>query len=93
VLVLAWSDLIAPAPTVVCLLGMPIGYFGSCAADDAAKMLTFAITRSTNPARDGSAQVRKIDSVSDSSMTFSAAKPLPSAKGPFMPVVVWSKVK
>lgn len=74
-------------------VGRYVGYFGNCAADDAAKTLTFNITRGTYPAWDGGAQVRKIGSISETGMTFTVAKPLPSAKGPMTPTVVWAKVK
>ena len=74
-------------------IGRYVGYFGTCDVDDAAKTLTFNITRATYPAWDGGKQVRKIDSISDSAMTFTVVTPIPSAKGPMTPTVVWAKMK
>ena len=73
-------------------VGRYIGYFGAYTVDEGGKLLTFKIVRSTNPGWDGTEQSRIIKDIGDT-MTFVTVKPIPSAKGPFTPTVIWARVK
>lgn len=72
--------------------GKYIAYFGTYAISDADKTLTFNIVRSSFPAWDGTQQKRIVTAAGDQ-LSFKAAAPIPSAKGPFVPTVVWDRVK
>ena len=72
--------------------GKFISYFGAYTVSDADKIVTLQIVRSSYPGWDGGA-VKRIITIAGDQMTFKAAAPIPSAKGPFTPVVVWDRVK
>lgn len=73
-------------------VGKFIAYFGSYGVDEASKTISFKIVRSSFPGWDGTEQKRVVTEIGDQ-MTFKSAAPIPSGKGPFTPVVVWSRVK
>lgn len=73
--------------------GRVIGYFGSYTVTDADKTLAFQIERATFPGWDGTTQKRIVSAIGPDQMTFQSAAPILSGKGPFTPVVVWSRVK
>jgi hypothetical protein len=73
-------------------VGKFIAYFGSYDVDEASKTISFKIVRSSFPGWDGTEQKRVVTEIGDQ-MTFKSGAPIPSGKGPFTPVVVWSRVK
>jgi Lipocalin-like domain len=73
-------------------VGKYISYFGTYEVSDADKVLSLKVVMGSFPGWDGTVQKRVIVSVGDQ-MTFKGAAPIPSAKGPFTPVVVWDRVK
>ncbi len=72
--------------------GRYIAYFGTMTANDADKTLVMKITRSAYPNFDGTEQKRQIIAIGDQ-FSFKAITPLPSAKGPMIPVLVWQRAK
>jgi Lipocalin-like domain len=73
-------------------IGRVIGYFGTYTISDTDKMLTFKIERSTFPNWDGTEQKRILTLAGDK-MSYRAAAPIPSADGPFIPVIEWDRAK
>jgi hypothetical protein len=72
-------------------VGKMISYFGTYSVDEASKTLTHKIVGSSFPNWDGSEQKRVVTSINASGMVFKSAAPIPSAQGPFVPVVTWKK--
>jgi len=70
--------------------GKFIGYFGTYVTNDADKTLSFQIVRATFPSWDGTEQKRAVTSVGDQ-LIYKSAAPIPSGKGPFVPVLVWKR--
>jgi hypothetical protein len=73
-------------------VGKFISYFGTYAASDADKTLSFRIVRASFPSWDGTEQKRLIVETGDQ-LIYKAVTPIPSAKGPFVPVLIWQRVK
>ena len=73
-------------------IGRVIGYFGTYTISEPDKVLTFNIVRSTFPNWDGSEQKRILTMAGDK-LSYRAAAPIPSADGPFIPVIEWARVK
>ena len=73
-------------------VGRYVAYFGAYAVDESGKVLTFKIVRSAFPGWDGTEQGRVIKDIGDT-MTYTTVKPIPSAKGPITPTVVWARMK
>ena len=69
-----------------------IAYFGTDTISEADKTLTFNIVRSTFPNWDGTEQKRILTIIGDK-MSYRAAAPIPSADGPFIPVIEWARAK
>lgn len=74
-------------------VGRYIGYFGSYTVNETDKTFVFRIVRASFPAWDGSEQKRVISEISDTTLTYKAEKPIPSPKGTFTPVLIWSRIK
>jgi hypothetical protein len=72
--------------------GKFISYFGTYSVDEPSKIISFKIVRSSFPGWDGTEQQRAITGSGDQ-MTFRSVAPIPSARGPFTPVVEWTRVK
>ena len=70
--------------------GRYIAYFGTYTAAD--RDITFKITRATFPNWDGTEQKRVVTAIGDQ-LIYKAAAPIPSAKGPFVPVLIWKREK
>ena len=73
-------------------IGRAIGYFGTYTISEADKVLTFNIVRSTFPNWDGTEQ-KRILTIAGDKLSYRAAAPIPSADGPFIPVVEWARAK
>ena len=73
-------------------VGRTIGYFGTYTISDADKSVTFMIERATFPNWDGTEQ-KRIITLSGDTMSFRAAAPIPSADGPFVPIIEWVRAK
>ena len=72
-------------------VGRLIGYFGMYTVDEADKTITHKIVGASSPIWDNTDQKRVVTAITASSMIFKAAAPIPSAQGPFVPVVTWKK--
>jgi hypothetical protein len=73
-------------------IGRVIAYFGTYTISEADKTLTFNIVRSSFPNWDGTEQKRILTMAGDK-MSYRAAAPIPSADGPFIPVIEWARAK
>ena len=73
-------------------VGKMIAYFGTYTINEAAKTLTFKIIGASFPGWDGTDQTRAI-SVDASKLVAKPTAPIPSAQGPFVPVVTYSRMK
>ena len=73
-------------------VGKMIAYFGTYTVDEAAKTLTFKIVAASFPGWDGTDQTRSI-SADASKLVSKPTAPIPSAQGPFVPVVTYSRMK
>jgi hypothetical protein len=73
-------------------IGRVIGYFGTYTISEADKVLTFNIVRSTFPNWDGTEQ-KRILTITGDKLSYRAAAPIPSADGPFIPVIEWARAK
>jgi Lipocalin-like domain len=73
--------------------GKYIGYFGNYEVNEKTKTLIFKIDRSTSANFDGKEQLRAIVSLDDKNMTYKAVKSIPGKYGPFIPTLVWKRLK
>jgi Lipocalin-like domain len=73
-------------------IGRVIAYFGTYTISEADKTLTFNIVRSSFPNWDGTEQ-KRILTIAGDKMSYRAAAPIPSADGPFIPVIEWARAK
>ncbi len=73
-------------------VGKMIAYFGTYTVNEADKTLTYKITGASFPNWDGIEQTRSI-SVDASKLVSKPTAPIPSAQGPFVPVVTYSRMK
>jgi hypothetical protein len=73
-------------------VGKFIAYFGAYSIGDADKSINLKIVSGSFPGWDGTEQKRLVLETGDQ-MTYKAAAPIPSPKGPFVPVLVWKRVK
>ena len=73
-------------------VGKMISYFGTYTVSDADKTLTYKIVGASFPSWDGIEQKRSV-SVDASKLVIKPSAPIPSAQGPFVPVVTYSKMK
>ena len=73
-------------------VGKMIAYFGTYTVNEADKTLTYKIIGASFPAWDGIDQTRSI-SVDASKLVSKPTAPIPSAQGPFVPVVTYSRMK
>jgi hypothetical protein len=73
-------------------IGRVIAYFGTYTISEADKVLTFNIVRSTFPNWDGTEQ-KRILTIAGDKLSYRAAAPIPSADGPFIPVIEWARAK
>ena len=69
-----------------------IAYFGTYTINEADKTLTFNIVRSTFPNWDATEQ-KRILTITGDKLSYRAAAPIPSADGPFIPVIEWARAK
>ena len=72
-------------------VGKMISYFGTYSVDEATKTLTHKIVGASSPIWDNTEQKRVVTTIDSSG--FKAAAPIPSANGPFVPVVTWKKMQ
>ena len=73
-------------------VGKMISYFGTYTVSDADKTLTYKIVGASFPSWDGIEQKRSV-SVDASKLVIKPSAPIPSAQGPFVPVVTYSRMK
>ena len=73
-------------------IGRVIAYFGTYTISEADKTLTFNIVRSTFPNWDGTEQ-KRILTITGDKLSYRAAAPIPSADGPFIPIIDWVRAK
>jgi Lipocalin-like domain len=73
-------------------VGKFIAYFGTYSTSDADKTIGLKIVRGSFPGWDGTEQKRVVVETGDQ-MIYKAAAPIPSAKGPFVPVLVWKRIQ
>lgn len=70
--------------------GKMISYFGTYTVNEADKTLTYKIVGASSPLWDGTEQKRVV-TINGSTLVTKPAAPIPSAQGPFVPVVTWKK--
>ena len=73
-------------------VGKMIAYFGTYTVNEADKTVTYKIVGASFPSWDGIEQTRSI-SVDASKLVSKPTAPIPSAQGPFVPVVTYSRMK
>ena len=73
-------------------VGKMIAYFGTYTVNEADKTLTYKIIGASFPNWDGTDQTRSI-SADASKLVSKPIAPIPSAQGPFIPVVTYSRMK
>ena len=73
-------------------VGKMIAYFGTYIVNEADKTVTYKIIGASFPGWDGSDQTRSI-SLDASKLVSKPTAPIPSAQGPFLPVVTYSRMK
>ena len=74
-------------------VGKMISYFGTYAVNEADKTLTYKIVGGSFPAWDGTEQKRLVTTIDAGKLVYKAVAPLPSAAGPFVPVLTFSRMK
>ena len=72
--------------------GKMIAYFGTYTVNETDKTVTYKIIGSSFPNWDGTAQTRSM-LVDASKLVSKPTAPIPSAQGPFIPVVTYSRMK
>jgi Lipocalin-like domain len=73
--------------------GKYVGYIGNYSVDDAGKLLSLAVDRSTSPNIEGINQNRIIVSVSDTELVYKAAEPIKAGDHTFVPTLTFKKLK
>ena len=74
-------------------VGRMISYFGTYAVNEADKVLSYKIVGASFPDWDGTEQKRAIATLDAAKLVTKSVAPIPSAQGPFVPVVTFTRVK
>jgi Lipocalin-like domain len=73
--------------------GKYIGYIGNYEVNDGDKLLSLSVERSTSPNLEGGVQKRKILSLSETELVYSAADPIKAGDHTFVPTLTFKKAK